>query len=179
MRDYKPTLLRLYAVLAGLFLASLPEAPAQTLLIDSTTANWVEGFTDFVRWQTEEDLRETRIAVIGDSEVARYLERRAAVRKSKPLISVVELHPNEPFDGVDIVFVGSGQQQHWPTIFEKCKGREILTIGEQEGFCESGGSVEFFVRRNNLSFYIHEENLRASGVEIKSQLYALAKERDP
>ncbi len=160
-------------VYLGLF-ASLAITDAQTLQIDSSTANWIEGFADFVRWEGDEKSESITIAVIGADEVSNYLNRRAAARSSKPRIKVVSLEPSDSFENVDIVFVGGSNRRHWPEIIQKCKGNKTLSIGAQDGFVKAGGCVEFVVRRNRLRFYIDPSNAETSGVIISSKLLELA-----
>ncbi|MDQ8181633.1 YfiR family protein [Pelagicoccus sp. SDUM812005] len=173
-RNYK-----LLAPLAALLLTLLVSGPStygQTLQIDSSTANWIEGFADFVRWQDEENYERITIGVIGAPEVANYLARRAQTRSSKPRIQVLELTHRDSFEGLDIVYVGGGNRKHWKEILEKCVRHRILSISSRDGFVEAGGCVEFVVRRNRLRFYIANENTKACGVVISSKLLELALE---
>ncbi len=168
---------RLSTFLAALclgLLASLATADAQTLQIDSSTANWIEGFADFVRWEGAENSESITIAVIGADEVSNYLNRRAVARSSKPKIRVVSLNPSDSFENIDIVFVGSSNRKHWSEIIQKCKGNKTLSIGAQDGFVKAGGCVEFVVRRNRLRFYIDPSNAQSNGVIISSKLLELA-----
>ncbi len=163
------------ALLLALF-AGETSLQAQTLQIDSATANWIEGFADFVRWEGEANAEVITIGIIGAPEVANYLNRRAQERASAPRIQVSILNPDDSLDGIDIVYVGSSNRTHWKTIFSKCKSSSTLSIGSQDGFAEAGGCVEFVVRRNRLRFYIAIENTQQCGIEISSKLMELAME---
>ncbi|MBK1876008.1 YfiR family protein [Pelagicoccus mobilis] len=147
---------------------------AQTLQIDSFTADWIEGFADFTRWPNESQSHNITIALIDAPEVANYLKRRAAERTSKPKLRIVNLSANDSFEYVDILFVGAGNRANWKTIFEKCQGEGILSIGSQEGFCQSGGCVELVVRKNRLRFLINTDNANQSDVTLSSKLLELA-----
>ncbi|MDQ8200588.1 YfiR family protein [Pelagicoccus enzymogenes] len=171
-RTYK--LLAAVATLLLTLVADCSLLQAQTLQIDSSTANWIEGFADFVRWEGEENSEMITIGVIGAPEVASYLERRALSRTSTPRIKVAILSPHDSFRGVDILYIGGSQQKHWETIFAKCKGNQTLSISSQDGFVEAGGCVEFVVRRNRLRFYIASEHAKACDVTISSKLLELA-----
>lgn len=161
------------ALLLGL-LSSRTSMEAQTLQIDPSTANWIEGFADFVRWQGEDKAEQITIGIIGSPEVANYLIRRANARTTKPRFRVVNLDASDSFSGLDIVFVGSSNKTRWKEIFSKCKGNGTLTIGSNDGFVDAGGCVEFVVRRNRLRFYINQENARDCNIVISSKLLELA-----
>ncbi len=168
---------RLIAIFIALTLALLASNTAldgQTLHIDSSTANWIEGFADFVRWDETENSESITVGVIAAPEVANYLTRRANDRASKPSISVVKLSPSDSLNGIDIVFVGGSNRKHWPDIVRKCSNNKTLSIGLQDGFVEAGGCVEFVVRRNRLRFYIDQGNARRCGIVVSSKLLELA-----
>lgn len=168
---------KLLATAAALFLglvASEVAVQGQTLQIDSSTANWIEGFADFVRWEGTENAESITIGVIGSPEVANYLRRRADTRSSKPNIRVVTLSPSDSFKDIDIVFIGAFDRDQWPQIINKCTGNKTLTIGSQDGFVKAGGCVEFVVRRNRLRFYIDQNNVQTSGLVLSSKLLELA-----
>lgn len=167
------------ATLALLVLATwrAPQAVnAQTLQIDSATANWIEGFADFTRWPNESQKETLTIGVINAPEVATYLQRRANKRASKPDLEVIDITAESSFARLDILYVGPGVKERWKKIFEKCHGQGILCIGAQEGFSSSGGCVELVVRKNRLRFYINTNHARQCDVALSSKLLELALE---
>ncbi|EDY81027.1 hypothetical protein VDG1235_644 [Verrucomicrobiia bacterium DG1235] len=170
---------KLLAIFAAAILALLAmpgKVQAQTLQIDSSTANWIEGFTDFVRWAESGKPEQITIGIVSSPEVARYLTRRVDSREGNPELRVVNINPSDSFEEIDILFVGSGLKSQWDEINRKCAQNEILSISAQDGFVQAGGCVEFVVRKNRLRFYINRENLRHCGIEISSKLLELALE---
>lgn len=174
MRRLPHRLLTVYALLLSVAFFGPVRAGAQTLQIDSATADWIEGFADFIRWEDPENTEKITVGVIGSAEVARYLRKRSTARTSKPSLTVVELSATDPFANIDIVFVGPGQKEHWTRIGSKCIGSKTLSIANKEGFINHGGSVEFLVRKNRLRFRINQENARNCGIVFSSKLLELA-----
>lgn len=171
------TTYKLLAICATLLLGLLSsqrDMHAQTLQIDSSTANWIEGFADFVRWEGEEKAEQITIGIIGSPEVENYLSRRANARTSKPRFRVISLTADDDFSGIDIIFVGGSNKTRWKEITTKCKGNGTLSIGSNDGFVAAGGCVEFVVRRNRLRFYINQDNARDCKIVISSKLLELA-----
>ena len=152
---------------------------AQTLQIDSATANWIEGFADFTRWPNESQSDRITIGIINAPEVATYLKRRADARNSKPTLKVRNLNIDDSFGKLDIVFVGPGTRDRWDEIFKKCEGKGILCIGAQEGFNQKGGCVELVVRKNRLRFYIDTANAKKFDVTLSSKLLELSLDPKP
>ncbi|MBC2605415.1 YfiR family protein [Pelagicoccus albus] len=169
-------LLRQLAVFAllALGLTLSPQIQAQTLQIDSTTADWIEGFANFVRWDETQETDPLKIGVINSPEVANYLAKRILNRTGRPSLEVSEISAHSSFEDLDIIFVGNGQKRHWETISSKCDGNGILSIGAQEGFIGKGGVVEFVVRKNRLRFFIDVKNAKRCKVEVSSKLLELA-----
>lgn len=168
---------KLFALGAILMLGSfaLPSHGfAQTIQIDAVTANWIEGFSDFINWHESPNKESLKIGVIGAPEVANYLERRCSERNSKPKLQVVTLSADDSLEGIDIVFVAGSSRSKWAEIIQRCKTNKILSVGSQDGFIESGGCIEFVVRKNRLRFYIKQEHASKSGIAISSKLLELA-----
>lgn len=168
---------KLIALGAILFLGSfaLPSrGSAQTLQIDAVTANWLEGFSDFVNWHENPNKQSLKIGVIGAPEVANYLVRRCAERNSKPELQVKTLGDDDSLEGIDIVFVTGSSRAKWADILQRCAENQILSVGSHDGFIESGGCIEFVVRKNRLRFYIKQEHASKSGIAISSKLLELA-----
>lgn len=150
------------------------KAGAQTLQIDSSTANWIEGFADFVRWDDPSRTDVIKVGVLNAPDVAAYLAKRIEERAGQPPLKVVNLAKDDSFEDIDILYIGTGLKKHWSEINSRCEGNGTLTIASQEGFCQSGGSVEFFIRKNRLRFHIVPENARRCGVSVSSKLLELA-----
>jgi len=165
--------------LLAVFTLSLaaPAAQSQTLQIDSTTADWIEGFVDFMHWEGAEGDRTVSVAILGANEVAAHLEIRVSARPSDPIIEVLRVQEDIPYSEIDLLFVGEGFRKRWRGINEQCMRHGVLTLSSEHGFLESGGSIQFSIRKNRLVFSVDHANLRASGVRIRSQLLELEQSR--
>ena len=60
-------------------------------------------------------------------------------------------------------------------VFERLRGVSVLLVGEQPGFAEQGGTVNFFVAENKLRFEINLETAKQDRLKISSKLLRLAK----
>jgi hypothetical protein len=50
----------------------------------------------------------------------------------------------------------------------------VLTVGETEGFTESGGMINFVRQVNRIRFQINEVAAKSAGLKISSKLLSLA-----
>lgn len=170
-------LLATFATVLIAMLAVPQSAQGQTLQIDAKTADCIEGFADFMRWDSNEKPHTITIGVIGATEVANYLRKQVGNRTVEQTpIEVVSLSPTDSFESLDIIFIGQGSRSDLDLILKKSCERNILSIGNQDGFIRKGGCVEFTVQKNRLRFYIDVERVKLCGQNISSKLLELALE---
>ena len=169
---HRLSLLALCAALAVSLLA--PIGQGQTLQIDTLKANYVEAFLDFVRWEGELKTETATIGVLGSREFASHLERIAATKTKGRALRIVRVEPGDDLTGLQILFVGKGNRNDWNAIGDACRHNQILLVGEEDGFCDAFGAVEFVVRKNRLRFRLSLENAERCGIEVSSKLAEMA-----
>jgi hypothetical protein len=59
--------------------------------------------------------------------------------------------------------------------FEKAQGSPLLLVGEEPGFAEHGGKINFFLDENKVRFEINMEVAKQDRLKISSKLLSLAK----
>ena len=74
-----------------------------------------------------------------------------------------------------MLFVSSSEALHLSQIKESLKGKCVLTIGETEGFAQTGGVINFTLEENKVRFEINVDAAERSHLKISSKLLALAK----
>ena len=65
------------------------------------------------------------------------------------------------------------QNADW--IVRALSGLPVLTVGEIDGFLESGGIINFIMEDEKVRFEINNTSARESELEIRSKLLRLAK----
>lgn len=91
--------------------------------------------------------------------------RRIVVRQYKDVEDIAACH---------ILFIGSSERKRLGQILEAVKGRSILTVGDEQGFAQQGGIINFIIAENKVSFEINLDAARRAGLEISSKLLRLA-----
>ncbi len=61
-----------------------------------------------------------------------------------------------------------------PAVLARLAHKPVLTVSDADGFLELGGHVRFEARPPHTRLQISAENLKASGLEVRSQLMRLA-----
>lgn len=142
--------------------------------IDTLRANYLVRFFDFIRWERPLSTPNS-IGVIGSKKVAQELRRLIEAKDSKSRsIRVVDLHPQQELEGIDLIYVGLGQRGHWDKILSESKAKSIVTVSDELGFLKSGGLIEFTNVENRLRFYLNLEQSNDYGVSLSSKLIQLA-----
>jgi len=85
----------------------------------------------------------------------------------------------EEIKDCQILFISSSESKRLEQILAKLKGRSILTVGEFDGFVQSGGMIRFVTENNKIRFRINNEAAKAASLTISSKLLRLAESLPP
>lgn len=100
---------------------------------------------------------------LGDKLVA---GRKIVVRNSAEVPEALDAH---------LIFEGGLDKSERDRLLALCKGRPVMLFGERPGFAEAGAQGNFFLEDANVRFEINVDAVKASGLEISSQLLKLAR----
>ena|SRR5438093_3573793 len=73
-----------------------------------------------------------------------------------------------------ILFVSQSESGKLGRIFAGLKGRHILTVGESDRFCQSGGIIQFVIVENKIRFIINQDAAKAAKIKLSATLLDLA-----
>lgn len=76
--------------------------------------------------------------------------------------------------GCQILFVGSEEGRRFHSILQGPKALGILTVGEAQGFAESGGVINFIRDDGHVHFEINVDAAEQEQLHISSKLLGLA-----
>ena len=75
----------------------------------------------------------------------------------------------------DVLFVCSSEEACVGQILKMVKQSQTLTIGESDGFAESGGVIGLLIEKGKLRFEVNSAAADMEGIKISSKLLRLAK----
>jgi hypothetical protein len=176
-------LARDWLVLCALQLAGNLDLPAQTQTTISkdyqVKAAFLFKFSQFVEWpdNTFPD-KETplTIGVLGDDPFKGFLSELVRDEKvgSRPL-RVEYYRRVEEVKGCHILFVSSSEGKGLGQILAALKNRSILTVGESDGFAQSGGMIRFVISGDRkVRFRINATAAKDANLTISAKLLRLA-----
>jgi hypothetical protein len=86
-----------------------------------------------------------------------------------------ELHQQiEAIRKCHLLFICRSEKQKLKEILNIVKGHYVLTVGDTEGFLESGSVIEFVMTERKVRFEINMTAARRAKLKIRSQLLRLA-----
>lgn len=111
----------------------------------------------------------------GDTDVYEDCDRADNKIVMKKKMKVIKCSSGKETGNCHILFVPSADKDFTREILNSVKNRNVLTIGEMEGFIQMGGIINFFKKKKRLQFEVNMDALRRSGLELSSKLLNSAK----
>lgn len=160
-------------------------------------AAFVYNFLKFIDWpdeekpppETEQAKANITLGVFG-SELAQQSCKELQDKKIKDrkikvtILTEKDLSAKDPkvLKGCDLLFIGisAANTSEKPKydlkkILSLAQAQSILTIGENRGFLEQGGMVNFVIENKKVRFEVNLDTLQQGGLKIRAQLLKLAK----
>jgi hypothetical protein len=81
----------------------------------------------------------------------------------------------EDVKGCHLLFISGSEEAQIPKILSALAGAGVLTVGESEGFCTSGGIINLYLQDKKVRFEINPAAARQAGIRISAQLLHLGK----
>ncbi len=143
-------------------------------------AAYLYQFGRYVEWpaQSFADNRSPLIiGVLGTDPFGGILEEIARTKRieGRPIV-VRRFTSMADYPACHILFITSsvGPEQKAAAI-QKAQGTHTLLVGEEPGFVEHGGTINFFLEENKIRFEINAEVAKKNQLKISSKLLSLAK----
>ncbi len=150
----------------------------QTLQEDALKAGYLVNFFEFVEWDQLPG-RGHRIGVLDAEGLAAKIEAIGLTRLCNHegmVVSAVNFETVTDIDNVDLLFVPRGKRMHWRQLVEFSELHNCLLVGEESGFLEMGGGIQFVTINNRLRFKINNKQAEKLGIRMSSKLLNLAVE---
>jgi hypothetical protein len=182
---------RWWTLHAGLILSTLLLLAARSPLQAETAVSkeyqikavFLFNFAQFVQWPPKAFASANepfRIGVLGDDPFDAFLDETVNGEKiaSHPL-GIERYRSAEDIKDCQILFISRSENGRMGSILDGLKGRNVLTIGDTDGFIESGGIIRFITVNNKIHFRINLEAAKRANLTISSQVLRLAEITGP
>ncbi len=142
-------------------------------------AAFLYNFARFVEWPTDAFLdahAPILLGIVGEDPFGDALEQALKGKSVNGRELVLKrLTRQQDLKGFHMLFVSSSEARHLSQIMESLKGKCVLTVGETEGFAQTGGVINFTLEENKVHFEINVDTAERAHLKISSKLLALAK----
>lgn len=176
-RTRKSPLLLLLLMLAsaGRSLAADP----QTLGEFQIKAGFVFNFTRFVEWPENAFLTSTSpllVCVLGETPLTGLL---ADVALGKVVngraVSIKQVKVADDLRPCNLLFISAAERRRTDEILAAVKKTSTLTVGENPGFAQAGGMINFSIQENRVKLEMNLEATTRAGLKINSKLIAVSR----
>lgn len=139
------------------------------------------NFAKFIEWPAATFRASTdpiSICIFGKSPFGAEFERAA---KSLDIgghkIAIQDDVAFTALSACQIVFVSSAERKRIRPLFERLKGMNVLTVGEIDGFLNSGGVINFGLDGGKIRIEINAEAAEQANLRISAKLLSLGQAR--
>jgi len=142
-------------------------------------AAFLFNFGKFVDWPESSFAEKSSpfsICVLGEDPFGTALDQtlRGKELSNRPVRTVRTADPNAARQ-CQIVFVSASEKSELSGVFRALHGSNALLVAEIPGFAAAGGAIEFTMEDNHVRFAINPGAIQRAGLQVNSQLLALAK----
>jgi hypothetical protein len=141
-------------------------------------AAFLFNFAKYVEWPPAAFAEATSpmvIGILGENPFRDDLEPtiRDKTINNRPLV-IKEFRSPAEATNCHILFISTSEKQRLPEILKSLHGASVLTVGETDGFTETGGMINFVTGGNKIRFQINVEAAKSAGLKVSSKLLSLA-----
>ncbi|MFH1573706.1 MAG: YfiR family protein [Acidobacteriota bacterium] len=163
----------IYLAIAWLLISPLPRVHAARSPEYQLKAAFLFNFAKFIEWPAAAEDTTLSLGILGDDPFGEAFDpiegqmvggRRLAVRRSVRLDELEHCH---------MLFVCPSEQEQFDEILAHFKGRDVLLVGDVEGFARRGGMINFFLHGNKLRFEVNVNALERTDLKVSSKLLKL------
>ncbi len=150
--------------------AQAPPAPTEY----QVKAIFLFNFSQFVDWPATafaDDRSPLVIGVLGSDPFGTTLDEivRGETVNGRPL-AVRRYESVEQIDACHILFIGRSQDKQLDAVLAALKERNVLTVGDFEGFAQRGGIIRFVTVGNKIRLRVNLAAAQDEKLTISSKL---------
>jgi hypothetical protein len=162
-------------LLAAVSAAAAEESPTEY----EVKAAYLYNFAKFVEWPKAvlpNASKEIVIGILGEDPFGKDIEtvigdktvgdNKIVIKRSKEVDELKSSH---------ILFISKSEKGRIVEILDSLKENPTLTVGDTEGFAETGGMVGFYFADKKIRFEVNNDVVKKAKLEISSKLLNLAR----
>ena len=140
-------------------------------------AAFLYNFLKFVEWPADGPSPPPTIClgILGRDPFEDALETVKGKSAKGRKVVVVRFHSVEEARGCELLFISASERGRLPQILKAAHGARMLTVSDQEGFCQAGGMINLVSVKNRVGFEVNLAAASRARLRVSSQLLKLAR----
>lgn len=142
---------------------------------DKIKAVFIYNFTKYIQWPAADTSKVFTIGVFGQSNILiplREIARKRLVDGRE--IITKQFSSLDSIEKCHVLFIPAREGGAVNDILNQVRYKNILTVGEDEGFAHAGGIINFAPAEGKMKFEMNLNALRRAGLQAGSELLKLA-----
>ena len=170
-------LVLLCLLLAGSLCRPAPGAAAAASSEYQVKAAFLYNFMKFVDWPSDGlgTPGTLTLGVLGRDPFGDALDEVRGKSAKGRRVVVVHLRGIEEVKDCDLLFVCASEKGRLPQVLRAVQNYPILTVADQDGFCQAGGMINLIFVKNRVGFDVNLAAAVRGRFRISSQLLRLAR----
>lgn len=117
------------------------------------------------------------IGVVGASDIAQELERKAAARGAyKRQIRIKRVQPGDPIPDINMLFIGNDRMAEFNDWLGRTQGQPILIVTDSGNGTPPGSMINFVREKERVRFDVSMATATASGLKLSAELLTVARQ---
>lgn len=137
----------------------------------------VYNFARFSQWPEEAFKYEQaplRVVVYGDKSLDLAFSAIEGTMVGEHPIEVIHVEKPEDLPHCHLLFLAKTERDDWPKIMAILGERAVLTVGEMNGFIDSGGVLNLHLDKSKINFEVNLDQAKSNNIIISSRILKLA-----
>ena len=141
-------------------------------------AAFLYKFAKFVEWPSTAFDRDTDpflLCVSGSDPFGKALDTLEGKTVGKRKFIIHKLQSMQDVGKCTILFISSSKKAGLQQILKAVRNRQVLTVGDTEGFAQAGVMINFVLQDGRVQFEINPQAVKQAGLTVSSQLLKVSK----
>ncbi len=140
-------------------------------------AAFLVNFFKFVEWPSRDGngAKTYSLCIYGSDPFGQYADTIDGVKIRGRTLKVKRVVSRGGIRECNVLFVSSSERRRVSALLDSVKGMDLLTVGDTEGYAQSGIMVNFYIVGKNVRFEINLNAIRRARINVSSQLLKLGR----
>ena len=135
------------------------------------------NFSRFITWPAQSfspDQEKVTFCIAGKNPFGTTLDAVESKKINDRSAQVVSIDSFQKLPQCHLLFVSKSEYNDFSFLLSRIGKKPVVMVSDIPGFVDAGGSIEFVIKEERLSFIINNSDLKQRGIQAGSSLLGLA-----